>query len=227
MIRAGFPCVFDRCTGHATNRNSNRISPYTGSTILLRDHQIPALGRAIGSEFKYDVDDPRFVNFVLGTQEELDTRSTEISKTLQLKRHSKYWIGLLRHNDPDIRKLAGDHVEAILPVEVRTLEPDSDAPNKEIELAIKELDSPKFRVRKAARNRLSQFGSSALKPPQEVVKSGSPEQRASAIKIVKRLLLLDSNLAADVECGRLLNWLEDNEAKLSWNDATGKYALVN
>jgi len=36
---------------------------------------------------------------------------------------------------------------------------------------------------------------------------------------------LDSNLAADIECGRLLNWFDENEAKLSWNDAAGKYQL--
>lgn len=224
VIRATFPCIFDRSTAKGTNRNGNRIYPYSGGTVLLKDNQVPIHQANNVSEFKYSVDDPKFVNFAIGNREKLDARSALIVKALQLKRHPAYWIGLLRHTDVEIRTLAAEHVETILPVKVKTLKSEAVVSNEEIELAIKQLDDSEYEVRNAAAKRLERFGKSALRSLEEAAKSGGVEQRKTAKQIIEQLSV-DPNLAADIECGRLLNWYEKNRAKLNWNDAAGKYQL--
>ncbi len=75
--------------------------------------------------------------------------------------------------------MAGEHVEAILPVKVKTLKPEAVVPNEEIELAIKQLDDSEFEVRNTAAKRLEQFGKLALGALEEAAKSGSVENARS------------------------------------------------
>ena len=226
VLRATFPCVFDRCTANGTDRNHNILSPYSGGTVLLKDNQVPTREGNNVSEFKYDVDDPKFVNLALGNREKLDARSEQIVKTLQLKRNPAYWIGLLRHPDVEIRTLAGERVETILPVKVKIAEPDAVVPNEEIDLAIKQLDDWKDEVRIEAAKRLEKFGKLAQSSLEEIAKSGTAEQRESAKQLIDRVST-EPHLPADIECGRLLKWFEQNRAKLKWSESTGKYQLAD
>ena len=222
IIRASFPSVFDRCISKTTGRNQNRLSLYSNGT-LLRDNQLVPHGSS-GSEFQHDVDDLPFVNLVLGNREKLDARSEQIVETLQLKRHPAYWIGLLRHSNSEIRELAANHVEEILPVTVKRSEPKTDLPVEEVDLAIEQLDDANFGVRQKAMDRLEQMGNQAQAAIGEVAKSGSMEQRMRAKQLLKKLSI-DSNLANDIECGRLLNWYVENRDKLIWNESAAKYQI--
>lgn len=226
VIRATFPCVFDRCTAKGTGRNSNQLSPYSSGTVLLKENQIPLRQGNNVIEFKYDVDAPSFVDLALGKREKLDARSEQIVNTLQLKRHPAYWIGLMRHSDPEVRALAGEHIEKILPVEVKAPKTEVAVANEEIKLALEQLDDSKFEVRKAAAKRLEQFGSLARAALEKAAKSGTVEQRKAAKRIVAQLNM-DPDLAVDMECGRLLNWYEHHRSKLKWNKSVGKYELAN
>ena len=225
VVSASFPCVFDRCTANGTNRNDNRISAHPYGTVLLRDSQFPIQRGYNVSEFKYAVDDLEFVDLALGNREKLDARSEQIVKTLQLNRHPAYWIGLLRHTDVEICKLAGERVETILPVKVKIAKSDAVIPNEEIDLAINQLGDSKYEVRNAAAKRLVQFGRLARKSLEAIAKTGSADQRKTAEQIIEQLSL-EPNLAVDTECGRLLNWYEQNRAKLKWSESAGKYQLA-
>jgi len=219
IIRANFPCVFDRCTTEAAGRDINILS----GDALIRDSQIPR--RGAGLEFQHEADDLKFVNLALGNRDKLDARSEKIVKTLQLKRHPTYWIGLLRHSNKQIRTLATKHVEAILPVTVERSAPKKAIPEEEVKQAINQLDDDDFAVREKGMARLEQMGDLAQSAIEEVAQSGSKEQRARAKQLLKKLSI-DPRLADDIECGRLLNWYEQNRAKLIWNDTAASYQFA-
>ena len=116
-----------------------------------------------------------------------------------------------------------------MPVKVGPISPtDSPAkeavPKEEIELALKRLDDPQFEVRNTAAKRLELFGKLAVESLQEAAESGSLEQRRTAKRILESLSV-QPDLAADIECGRLLNWYEQNRAKLNWNEQADKHQL--
>ena len=73
--------------------------------------------------------------------------------------------------------------------------------------------------------RLEQMGDLAQSAIEEVAQSGSKEQRARAKQLLKKLSI-DPRLADDIECGRLLNWYEQNRAKLIWNDTAASYQFA-
>ena len=223
IIRASFPCVFDRCTAEAVGRNEN----YLSGDVLIRDCQIiPTHER--GLEFQHDSDDLEFVNLALGNRDKLDARSEKIVKTLQLKRHPAYWIGLLRHSDKQIRAVASKHVEKILPVTVKRPAPKKAVPEEEEEVrqAINQLDDDEFAVREKAMARLEQMGDLARSAIEEVAESGSAEQRMRAKQLLKKLSM-NPRMVDDIECGRLLNWYEQNRAKLKWNESVARYQFAD
>lgn len=219
IIRAYFPCVFDGCTAEAAGRANNILS----GEAWIRDSQIPV--REAGLEFQHDADDLKFVNLALGNRDKLDARSEKIVETLQLKRHPAYWIGLLRHSNKQIRELATKHVESILPVTVERPASKKSDPEKEVKQAINQLDDDDFAVRESGMARLEEMGELARSAIEEVAESGSKEQRVRATKLLKKLSI-NPVLANDVECGRLLNWYEQNRAKLKWNESTTSYQFA-
>ena len=219
IIRARFPCVFDRCTTEAAGRDINRLS----GDVLIRDSQIPSHG--VGLEFQHEADDLKFVNLALGNRDKLDARSEKIVKTLQLKRHPAYWIGLLRHSNKQIRMLATKHVEEILPVNVERSAPIKTGREEEVKQAIKQLDDEDFAVREKGMARLEQMGHLAQSVIEEVAESGSAEQRMRAKQLLKKLSM-NPRMADDIECGRLLNWYEKNRAELKWNDTAARYQFA-
>ena len=104
VIRATFPCVFDRCTATGKDRNNNRLYPYPNGLVLLKDNQIPVREADNVSSFQHVVDSLDFVDLVVGKRKQLDTRSEQIVEKLRLSRHPEYWIGLLRSDNVAVRK---------------------------------------------------------------------------------------------------------------------------
>ena len=74
--------------------------------------------------------------------------------------------------------------------------------------------------------RLEQMGDLARSAIEEVTESGSAEQRMRAKQLLKKLSM-NPRMVDDIECGRLLNWYEQNRAKLKWNESVARYQFAD
>jgi len=196
-------------------RNADQeIGVYPGAAIRLRATNLLARDHVV--RFDRAVDDLGFVKALLAAEPEAEA----LAKAHQLDRNPLYWVGLLRHTKAEIRATAAERVEAMLGLKVHLPGPDPADP-EDINKAIVELDDASFAVRKAAQARLETFAWDAEAALRKIAKTGTPEQRLRAEQILKKTP--PGECAVDVECGRLLNWIEARRDRLVWDEENKTY----
>lgn len=223
ILRASFPCVFDQCKaveGAGRWGGKNQLSVYSKGAVMVRNNEL-ADDRNSFVEFKYCVDQPEFCDLVLGKSKTLDPRSDGIVDLLKLKTHPRYWIGMLRSPDPNIQKLSVQQIESLLPIKVN-LVGERESNDEVIAKLVKQLDSQKFQDREAASKELLEIGKAAKPELERVLADGSIEQKQAANKLLEFIGISREQLM-DVECGRLLNWLDKNEKNLNWDKEAEAY----
>ncbi|HRX87703.1 MAG TPA: hypothetical protein P5572_21970, partial [Phycisphaerae bacterium] len=114
IIRATFPCVFDACTSRTTeDRRSHGIMPYPTGFVLLRDNQATLSSTQRTGQFVPATDDLEFLRLVLGAPSHAGKVAQNMSERLALYRNLPYWIGLLRHENADVRSAAADQIKKL------------------------------------------------------------------------------------------------------------------
>ena len=233
MIPSNAALVLDRCRFEKRNM---QFEPH----IFLGEHAFLRANSGInpfGQQPKvlaFDSDDAEFIAAVRGENRKLDQRSQHLIETLKLDRHPFYWIGLLRHRDDKIRRLAAERVQKLLgqevqiPDEPKADKPDADAPAAaELAAAIRQLDSDDFHTRDQAAQKLRKLGEAAVAALREVEQSGSIEQRVTARTLLSEISrpppLPPVPLAWDIQFGRLARWYEAERAKLTWDETQQRY----
>lgn len=223
VVRAKFPCVFDQCqfTGQ-----SNSIYGYPGNHIITRGEKLPS-HQTNEEQLTHAMNEIAFVEFVSGQRKKLDERSERVASELQLARNPAYWIGLLRHKSPTIRKLAAEKVQQLVGQKVKARDgTNSKELDDRIDLLVQQLGAKSFAERETATQQLEGIGFPAAAKLSEAAEaeSSSLEQRGRAKRILESLPDLPE-LVTDVECGRLLNWYEGVRHQLKWDESQSKYVL--
>lgn len=105
--------VFDRC--------SSRSEDTRGAAELLTSYR-PTFTRDNVNMFRVSpncrryedaTDERRFIDAVLGRRTDVDAFTDEVIRELGLKNDPLYWIGLIRSEDPEIRRIAAEQVERL------------------------------------------------------------------------------------------------------------------
>jgi predicted Ser/Thr protein kinase len=120
IIRATFPCVFEECTG-GNSSDQYGIIPYSSGFVLFRGRQTPlrirrsvnALVRGNVAAFSLATDDIKFLGLVLGEPMDVDAYTRRVAQELGLEHSLPYWIGLLRHEDSQVRNKAAGRVASL------------------------------------------------------------------------------------------------------------------
>lgn len=107
IIRATFPCVFDRCkskdsTGHG-------IMPYPGGSVYLRRNRLPVHSRDNVFTFTRQTDSMAFIKIAAQPNPSTDSLARQISAF----RNLHYWIGLMAHRTPEVRDAARERLKAL------------------------------------------------------------------------------------------------------------------
>lgn len=232
-IHSNAALVLDRCRFEKRNMQGE-------PNIFLGEHAFLRANRGINPVgqppklLAFDSDDAEFIAAVRGEDRALDQRSRRLIETLKLDRHPFYWIGLLRHRDEKVRRLAAERVQKLLgqevqiPEEPKPAQPDADAPAAaEIAAAVRDLDSDDFHTRDQAAQTLRKLGEAAVAALREVEHSGSIEQRVTARTLLSEITrpppLPPVPLAWDIQYGRLARWYEAQRAKLTWDEIQQRY----
>lgn len=115
ILRATFPCCFDRCVMMNTGGQGGQgVMPYSSGLIVLRESPIVRGQTTAPVKFTLTTDDVEVIRHAIGESTLTDARGKLLVESLQLKRRLPYWIGLLRHDDPEIRALAAAHLSKLI-----------------------------------------------------------------------------------------------------------------
>src|SRR5262245_12013512 len=116
IVRPFFPCVFDGCTA----LSNSRLTPatYVGATLWLRDSPSLVTGSTALNSFAIASDDLVFVQRAAGHGVQIDQPSQDLIDVLAIQRRLPYWIGLLRHDKPEIRDVAAKQLSKLIGMEV-------------------------------------------------------------------------------------------------------------
>lgn len=168
--------------------------------------------------------DPAFVEYALGERESIDPDSMALANDLQVDRNLHYWIGLLLHDKASLRLKAAHRLHALTGVESPLLRKSSEAENREVESAIRNLGNIKTETRDGAQRRLLTLGEGARGRLEETVETGNVEVRMRAAAVLNRLE--ESAVPMNkLEHARFMGWLEEHHANLSWDGASGRYVV--
>jgi len=223
IVRASFPAVFDRCSSQNAGDWDHGIMPYGPGKVFLRDNKTKVSIPGATREFRHATDDREFIDFVLSKTDEIDALSRELARVIAARRNLPYWIGLLRHGDREVRTAAAKQIERLTDQTV-ILEEESvkKADPAEIGGWIRDLDHDDFETREKATKKLMGAGEGARKKLEEILRSGSMEQKLRARRILSTLQERIP-LPHEVEYGRLIRWFEANRDGLEWDESAGKY----
>ncbi|MHC5038470.1 MAG: right-handed parallel beta-helix repeat-containing protein, partial [Planctomycetota bacterium] len=112
IVRATFPCTFDECESRQTGRAIG-IIPLSPGTVFLRKNKVMMMRREPVVEFHHATDEPAFLKFLLTGHGEIGPRAKGLAKELDLHRNLPFWIGLVRHESLEVRRLACERIEAL------------------------------------------------------------------------------------------------------------------
>ncbi len=104
--------TYDSCVAVDSLNHSFGVMVYGGSVVSFRENQLPSNGKT--REFKLATDDRMVIDAALGENVELDAFSRRVVESLRLDRRPTYWIGLLRHSEPEVRRAAAEKVRTLL-----------------------------------------------------------------------------------------------------------------
>jgi hypothetical protein len=123
ILGASFPCVFDGCIAITADATA-RLNQLSGSVILLRDSPSLATRGATFATFAVATDEKTFIDAATGASPAPDSRSQQLIATLMLNRRLPYWIGLLRHENSELRTIAAAHLARLTGMEVSASPPE-------------------------------------------------------------------------------------------------------
>ncbi len=224
--------VVDRCTMHVSDpKNPWANHQYvSGNLIKIRESDLGRTHVHKNNEFGLAVDDADFVQFFRQRlASEVPTPLSEAKpfvEKLEFDNNLQYWIGLVRSPNPRIRDFAASRVAKLTGLDVNLPEPVEASARKieEIKRLIQQLDDAKADQREEATEQLKAIGRMATKQIQQAIKSGSPEQKIRCKSILDSFVEV-RELAIEQEVGRLLNWLEENQNALQFDEEVGVYKI--
>jgi hypothetical protein len=129
ILRATFPCVFDGCTALSVFSGPGQVSLYSEGKIWQRDSLDLIDNQPQAVAFTLATDDLNFVKRAAGQEIQIDQQSQSLIDSLALSRRLPYWIGLVRHENSEIRAIAGGHLSKLIGMEV-SASPPGDPPQK-------------------------------------------------------------------------------------------------
>lgn len=222
--------VIDRCAVTSTDPDLARYQYLQGTVVKMRESDLGRNSNQNRSQFSYDVDDLDFVQAVKKRIEgdvEIPDQIASVVENLQLTKNIQYWIGLIRLGNPDIQKLAAQRVKKLTGLNVNLPEPIkvTEDMKQKIDQLIAQLDDNKASQRESATEQLMATGKAASEQLQQILSSGSPEQKARSRKILESFVEV-RNIEIEKEVGRLLNWFDENKDKLEFNEETGVFESV-
>jgi hypothetical protein len=235
IARPAFIFVLDHCT----RSQQSRIKPQWSQNVLYPD----ALGSVFTRETVVETNPPpcEFTesaadfDVVMAMADPLvpfSENSIWKRNAKEMSRNLAYWIALLRHQDPDVRKTAATRLRALTGEEVAFVNPEP-AENQKIAPNWKELlDAEDFATRMKCIDALRADPSAAWPLIRELVKdkNASQQVQSSARELARTLPVwmtfdADPSLACEKEYTRMSRWLDDHAEKLIWNEAENRYTL--
>ncbi|MBI3725448.1 hypothetical protein HY251_16080, partial [bacterium] len=230
------PFVADRCRVAATKtKDSLRLFPsrhaygptdVSEGAVLVRP--LPR-GSSFGeppqvTTFAVASDDMPFVEHALGKRSLEDARALELARSMQPSRNLSYWIGLLRSDDANVRKLAASRLHAL--TGMRVAWDGFSAPTlPSIAAAIERLGAESLDDRETAQRELLSAGEAAASALEGIATNGKPEQRARARAVLASLEIdrIEGAELREIEWARWSRWREDRSQDLAWDPATERY----
>lgn len=220
IVRAGFPCTFDRCVSEGSSRQFPEIS----GRALTRKSELRFVSLELATEFSHATDDLDVVRFLLGEQANIDEATRALASRLGLHRKLPYWIGLLRHGDARIRNQAAQRIKALTDQRSALIEAPDPEISARIEEAIRNLDSDDVSSRERATRDLEAAGEVALARLRAVLERGTAEQRIRARAILHYMNTVPVPLH-ELEYSRMMRWYEECRSHLRWDKEKGRYSV--
>lgn len=222
IVRATSPCGFDGCVSESSIEHSYGIVPYDKGLVLLRGNKATVQRHELTAEFSRTTDDPEFIEYVCGDRKDADDATRKLAEDLAIDRNLPYWIGLIRHDKPNIRAKAAARIEALTGRKVSAREAGRLLTADELEQAVRDLDDEALEKRAAATETLKKAGESVRKRLLSLAEKGTEEQK-SRVKSLLDSLDHEAKWRPELEFADLMTWLEENRAKLKWDDKLGRY----
>jgi hypothetical protein len=223
VARVTFPAVFDGCVSKGSTPWESGILPYAAGMLFVRNNKIKVSKPEWARESAHFTGDAAFVRALLGEGKPLEGLSRDLAEAIRATRNLPYWIGLLRHADAEIRKKAARRVETLTGRTVVLVKEEKGKVDPEdLDRWIRELDHEDFETREKAMKELERAGTEALEKLEEVVKSGTLEQKIRARRLLATIERR-SPVRFELEYARLIRWYEENRERLVWDAKAGKY----
>jgi hypothetical protein len=219
ILRASFPCVFERCKATNSTQVDAGIQLSPGPAFFRKSElktDTPA------KEFDHATDDPEVVAFLLGEKKLLDPLTKRILSELKLDRSIPYWVALLRSRTEAVRLKAARRVEVLTGKKVGIAEVTTKVAVDDLAKAVEELGSADVAVRDKAIETLGVAGESARALLEEAAENGT----ARVSKRARQVLATLGNALPDGcedEYARLMSWFEENRSELVFDEKTGRW----
>ena len=234
--RPEFIYVLDDCQKSTVTRlkaqwSQNTLWPAEQASVFARRTDTTNMNNA-PLEFAQSAVDFDIIMALANPQLPLPANSIWSPCRKDLSRNLAYWIGLLRHQDANVRKVAAARLTALTGEKVACVIPEVPDERK-IPPNWKELlDHDDFAVRVKCLDVLRSNPNAAWPLVRELLteKNISQQLQDSAADLARDLpvwmnLDSDHSLACEQEFSRMSRWLDDHADKLAWNPVQNRYVV--
>jgi hypothetical protein len=225
ILRATFPVGFDACVSEKSSVPHYGILPYPEGSLYVRRNKIDIYGggrEAIA--FDRTSDDPEFIEHACGLRPEADAATLKLAASLEIARNLPYWIGLIRHERPEVREKAASKVEALTGRKVFEAAAVDPMTPDEVEKSLGELADDDIRRREAATERLLKAGESIRDPLRDAVDNRQGEAKARAQELLERLDHA-KKWRTEIAFSAQIKWFEENRSRLVWDEKSVRYSV--